>query len=85
LECHGIENSQYMRLRAAVTARVGGCLNDPREKGSSLGKTEAQPGRIDPPVHAARRFDAAHVAMLHCNVKRLLRGAVIIRSFLHWA
>jgi hypothetical protein len=51
-------------------------LNDPREKGSS-GKNNRGAAGASLPVHAAKRLDAGHVAMLQRNVNRLLLSIVI--------
>ena len=56
------------RSRSRRTAREERVLNDPREMGSSWEKTEAQPERHMPPVHAARRFDGGHVVEVRRQV-----------------
>jgi hypothetical protein len=68
-------DSQKLRRRTHRTHTPKRVLNDPRER-EALGKTtEASRGDLSP-VHAAMRFDAGHVAMLHRNVNRMLRRMV---------
>jgi hypothetical protein len=45
-------------------------------KGKPLENNRSEPGH-NVPVHAAKRFDARHVAMLHCEVNRMLRIAAM--------
>jgi hypothetical protein len=70
-----------MRQRAAESgARVSGCLNDPREKGSSSQKTEVRPGRLSSPFTLPGRLDGAQMATWSAKVKRILRGRVMFES-----
>ena len=88
---YGNLTHKYAATAQRRTAReCGGCLNDPREKGSSLKKapslgpwTETQPGRCYPPVHAARRLDGGQVGAKGRKVKRIRRGALTFGPFEH--
>jgi hypothetical protein len=65
-----------MRRRAYRTHTPRRVLNDPREKGSSGKNNRGAAGALLP-VHAAKRLDGGHVAMLQRNVNLLLRCIVI--------